>query len=460
MPYLKIAAVNDDGFVIEGYGVPFGGPIKGRDMHGQFFSKNTDFALDLIPDGQRPLLYQHGLDKSIDTMVIGRWGVKRIDDGGVWVQAQLNARSEYINEIKELIDQDALGFSSGTMGHLVQVSGKTGEILKWALVELSLTPNPANPNAYIVKQQKSAKAYVKSLMEGEVETTAAEPAVDPLKDALAALVAGTITEEQAMVLTKAIAAALPQEDETSASDAAEDTAEGETEMAKSVSIHVAAAAGLINAVKCGEMPVALLFDALSDILENLDKTHGMNEESDMESEGHEDEAADRGLINQVIDERAAIGKSRKHGDHDQSEHGNWATGGGSSRGAGDALLRDAAHFRMTQVTEASRAAGVHEIDVRNMQGYADHAKEAHAAGDSNTLHNLAWATTTSMNEWGNTKEPNANAQRKFALSEIGKQIHALGKDLDPNFHGGSDYRGFDATLGGTKPKKTFRIRRS
>jgi hypothetical protein len=163
MKHLKIAATADGGIVIEGYGVPFGGPIKGRDLHGQFFSKKTDFALDLIPDGQRPLLFQHGLDSSVDTAVIGRWGVKRIDDGGVWVRAQLDARSEYINEIKELVDSDALGFSSGTMGHLVKVAPKTGEILKWALVELSLTPNPANPNAYIVRGNKSASAHVKSL---------------------------------------------------------------------------------------------------------------------------------------------------------------------------------------------------------------------------------------------------------------------------------------------------------
>lgn len=163
MKHLKIAATADGGLIIEGYGVPFGGPIKGKDLHGQYFSKNTDFALDLIPDGQRPLLFQHGLDSAVDTAVIGRWGVKKIDDGGVWVRAQLDARSEYINEIKELVNQDALGFSSGTMGHLVKVSSKSGEILKWALVELSLTPNPANPNAYIVRANKSAAAHVKSL---------------------------------------------------------------------------------------------------------------------------------------------------------------------------------------------------------------------------------------------------------------------------------------------------------
>ena len=185
MKHLKIAATADGGLVIEGYGVPFGGPIKGKDLHGQYFSKNTDFALDLIPDGQRPLLFQHGLDSAVDTAVIGRWGVKKIDDGGVWVRAQLDARSEYINEIKELVDNDALGFSSGTMGHLVKVSGKTGEILKWALVELSLTPNPANPNAYIVRANKSAAAHVKSLLANETKTSDNVEAAKPAKAAVA-----------------------------------------------------------------------------------------------------------------------------------------------------------------------------------------------------------------------------------------------------------------------------------
>ncbi len=185
MKHLKIAATADGGLIIEGYGVPFGGPIKGKDLHGQYFSKKTDFALDLIPDGQRPLLFQHGLDSAVDTAVIGRWGVKKIDDGGVWVRAQLDARSEYINEIKELVDNDALGFSSGTMGHLVKVSSKTGEILKWALVELSLTPNPANPNAYIVRANKSAAAHVKSLLANEPKTSDNAKGARPAKAAAA-----------------------------------------------------------------------------------------------------------------------------------------------------------------------------------------------------------------------------------------------------------------------------------
>lgn len=159
---LKYLKLDDGSLQIEGVGIPFGGPVAGKDLHGQYFSTKTDFAWDLIPDGQRPLLYQHGLDASLKTAVIGRWSVKKVDDKGVWVQAQLNARAEYIDEIKDLLDSNALGLSSATMGHLVKVSAKTGEILRWPVVELSLTPNPANPAAYVVKtaEEIEAPAYV------------------------------------------------------------------------------------------------------------------------------------------------------------------------------------------------------------------------------------------------------------------------------------------------------------
>jgi len=155
---LKYLKLDDGSLQIEGVGIPFGGPVAGKDLHGQFFSAKTDFAWDLIPDGQRPLLYQHGLDTSVKTAVIGRWSVKKVDAKGVWVKAQLNARAEYLDEIKDLLDSDALGLSSATMGHLVKVSAKTGEILRWPVVELSLNPNPANPAAYVDKTAEEIEA--------------------------------------------------------------------------------------------------------------------------------------------------------------------------------------------------------------------------------------------------------------------------------------------------------------
>lgn len=170
---LKYAVADDGSLEIEGVGIPFGGPLNGKDLHGQFFSKNTDFVWDLVPDGQRPLMYQHGLDETLRTAVIGRWAVKRIDDSGVWISAQLDKRSEYVEEIKELIDAGVLGLSSATMGHLVKVATKSGEILRWPVVELSLTPNPANPDAYVVKtaEQEAAEYVAAKLAVLEPETT-------------------------------------------------------------------------------------------------------------------------------------------------------------------------------------------------------------------------------------------------------------------------------------------------
>lgn len=162
MMSLKFSALPDGSIEVRGVGIPFRGPLSGKDLHGQFFSEKTDFAWDLIPDGQRPLLYQHGMDDAVKTNVIGRWKVEKIDDKGVWVRAQLDSRAEYLNEIKQLLEEDALGFSSATMGHLVKVAAKTGEILSWPVVELSLTPNPANPAAYVVKSAKQPADYAKA----------------------------------------------------------------------------------------------------------------------------------------------------------------------------------------------------------------------------------------------------------------------------------------------------------
>lgn len=179
---LKFKSLSDGSLQIEGVGIPFGGPVAGKDLHGQFFSKKTDFAWDLIPDGSRPLLYQHGLDDTLNTNVIGRWSVKKIDDKGVWVQAQLDARNEYLEEIKELLDKDSLGLSSATMGHLVKVSGKSGEILRWPVIEMSLTPNPANPAAYVVKSAGTLtpRRYVEKLLAVKAEEVVASAPADPV----------------------------------------------------------------------------------------------------------------------------------------------------------------------------------------------------------------------------------------------------------------------------------------
>lgn len=157
LPALKMAPGSEVDVV--GLLLPFGGPFNGVDLAGEKFTKATDFCLDWY-QADRPLLFQHGLDKDAGTSPIGR--IKAIEmkaDGG-WMQAQLDASSEYFGAIKELIARGSVGLSSGAMAHLVEVDKKSGSITRWPVVEGSITPTPCNPMAVV--ELDAAKAHFKS----------------------------------------------------------------------------------------------------------------------------------------------------------------------------------------------------------------------------------------------------------------------------------------------------------
>lgn len=164
-----VKLANTDG-LIEGLGLPYGGPWvgadgQGRDLYGQFFSPKTELCLDWFPE--RPLLYQHGFDEGTRTVPVGRVKAWEVRSDGVWVQAQLDASSEYFDALQDLITKGKLFFSSGSVEHLFKAA-KDGEILMWPWIELSLTPNPANLFATLdqptaEKHWESAGLAVKSL---------------------------------------------------------------------------------------------------------------------------------------------------------------------------------------------------------------------------------------------------------------------------------------------------------
>jgi len=143
---IKFVADSDD--VIEGIGMPFGGPFNGRDLQGEFFSAKTDFAFDWFEE--RPLLYEHGFDGAFSPAVVGRVKSWRTDpDVGVWFEAQLETAHQYYEAIKELVKKNKLFASSGALSHLIAGNARTGEITRWPWVELSLTTRPANPMAQL-----------------------------------------------------------------------------------------------------------------------------------------------------------------------------------------------------------------------------------------------------------------------------------------------------------------------
>lgn len=147
---VKFADGSDN--VIEGLAIPYGGRFEGKDLHGETFTADTDYALDWFPNEGRPALYHHGLDESLKTTIVGRQIEREPQDAGQWAKVQLDKRNRYYEDIASLVEQGALSFSSGAMPHLVKTR-KDGVIERWPWVELSLTPTPANDlaAAYAVK---------------------------------------------------------------------------------------------------------------------------------------------------------------------------------------------------------------------------------------------------------------------------------------------------------------------
>jgi len=137
---------------VGGYLVTWGDTAQ-RDLQGEYFTPATDLGLDWYP--QRPVLYHHGLDGHVKAAVIGVMDTFKVDATGLWVEAQLDLRQQYAMAVQRLIDRGVLGWSSGSLPHLVEVAAD-GHIKRWPIVEGSLTPTPAEPRQPDVRTIKSA----------------------------------------------------------------------------------------------------------------------------------------------------------------------------------------------------------------------------------------------------------------------------------------------------------------
>lgn len=127
------------------YAVLWGDPAK-RDLTGEYFTRRTaDLETLFRAVGKLPLLYHHTLDDQLKTSVVGLVDVLSPDEVGLWYEAQLTMAGEYRAAMEELIGAGALGTSSGTLPGARRVDRRTGEIKRWAIAELSLTPTPAEP---------------------------------------------------------------------------------------------------------------------------------------------------------------------------------------------------------------------------------------------------------------------------------------------------------------------------
>jgi hypothetical protein len=88
--------------------------------------------------------YHHGMDQMVGKKSIGT-GYIKMDETGLWYEAQLDLADEYGSMIAKLCKQGKMGFSSGAAAHLVERKsmGGAAEITRWPIAEASITPTPA-----------------------------------------------------------------------------------------------------------------------------------------------------------------------------------------------------------------------------------------------------------------------------------------------------------------------------
>ncbi len=156
--------------IIEGLAIPFGGPIGGKDLHGERFTADTDIVRDLYPNG-RPTLYNHGVNKDMELTVQGRQFEDELTPEGIFARVELDKNAKYHAVVSDLIRRSKLSFSSGAIPHLVKTSAD-GTITRWPWQELSLTPTPANPDAFVSFAVKSAD-HIDHLIAAGIEPSAA-----------------------------------------------------------------------------------------------------------------------------------------------------------------------------------------------------------------------------------------------------------------------------------------------
>lgn len=138
LPY-AVKAVEGEEWELDVLGVPYGGPMNGKDSDGEFFSPKTQLHPDRF---KRPLItYYHGWDPQGnlqgDPEVIGEVKSFEKRDDGVWYRVVLNKVSQYAKRIKDAAKKGYAFASTGSISHLVR-KNKSGEITNWPVVELAL----------------------------------------------------------------------------------------------------------------------------------------------------------------------------------------------------------------------------------------------------------------------------------------------------------------------------------
>ena len=158
---LKTIAKSDSEIRVGNYMILFGG----RDLAGEFFTKNTRFDSNYTDLGMLYEDFEHGMDPEDigndhnNVLGIADWKSAKVDDIGIFVERVLNRRADYMQYLMPLIEMGVMGTSSEAVGGKVRKKSG-GEIVEWPLMRDSLTVTPMEPRMVTSNMLVSAKALV------------------------------------------------------------------------------------------------------------------------------------------------------------------------------------------------------------------------------------------------------------------------------------------------------------
>ena len=138
---LEVGAVKAAGdWTLDVLGVPFGGPLKGKDTDGQYFSDKTNLHLELMPE--IPVYYYHGRDPNGKPMgepvIVGKAKFDHKDAKGYWFKAILDKTLELAKRVWDAAKNGIARASSDSASQYVRFNQATGEITNWPLIGISV----------------------------------------------------------------------------------------------------------------------------------------------------------------------------------------------------------------------------------------------------------------------------------------------------------------------------------
>ena len=134
----------------------FGSPAE-RDLTGtDYFAPDTYYGPH-DGDGADTMVH-HGLPlkvglEGLSTRILAPIKTRR-DEVGIWAETVLNLADQYEQAIFKLVEAGKLKWSSGTVARLARRAAD-GKLVRWPIVEGSLTPLPAEPRLPAVMPLKA-----------------------------------------------------------------------------------------------------------------------------------------------------------------------------------------------------------------------------------------------------------------------------------------------------------------